>query len=82
MNWRPAWSIEGVPGQPGLYSETMSQNKETKPNKQNKSASQKMRKPGLGGFESVELGGEGGAEPVGGPCWAVWMGLERQSGAM
>ena len=27
---RPAWSIEGVPGQPGLHRETMSQKKKKK----------------------------------------------------
>jgi hypothetical protein len=33
----PAWSTEWVPGQPGLYRETLSQNKPNQPTKQTKS---------------------------------------------
>jgi hypothetical protein len=29
LSSRPAWSTEWVPGQPGLYRETLSQNKQT-----------------------------------------------------
>jgi hypothetical protein len=39
LSSRPAWSTEGVPGQPGLHRETLSQNKQT--NKQTK----KPKKP-------------------------------------
>jgi hypothetical protein len=30
LSWRPAWSTEWVPGQPGLYRETLSQKTKTK----------------------------------------------------
>jgi hypothetical protein len=37
LSLRPAWSTKGVPGQPGLYRETLSQKKnKTKQNKQTK----------------------------------------------
>jgi len=36
LSSRPAWSTEGVPGQPGLYRETLSQKNKTKQNKQTK----------------------------------------------
>jgi hypothetical protein len=31
VSWRPAWSTESVPGQPGLHRETLSQKKKKKP---------------------------------------------------
>jgi hypothetical protein len=44
---RPAWSTKWVPGQPGLYRETLSQknkqtNKKPKPNKNKKQAQRKV----------------------------------------
>jgi hypothetical protein len=40
LSLRPAWSTKGVPGQPGLYSETLSQKTKTKT--KNKTNKQKM----------------------------------------
>lgn len=34
--FRLAWSADGVPGQPGLYRETLPQNREESKHKQNK----------------------------------------------
>jgi hypothetical protein len=36
LRWRPAWSTKGVPGEPGLHQETLSQKNKTKQNKTNK----------------------------------------------
>jgi hypothetical protein len=36
LSWRPAWSTEWVPGQPGLYRETLSQKIKKQTNKQTK----------------------------------------------
>ena len=47
LSSRPAWSTEWVPGQPGLYRETLSQKTKTKPQnqkaKQNKTKKQKNK---------------------------------------
>jgi hypothetical protein len=42
LSSRPAWSTKGVPGQPGLYRETLSQ--KTKQNKTNKKQTNKKQK--------------------------------------
>jgi hypothetical protein len=47
LSSRPAWSIEGVPGQPGLYRETLSQ--KTKQNK-TKTKTKKFR------FNNLNMG--------------------------
>jgi hypothetical protein len=54
LSSRPAWSTEWVPGQPGLYRETLSQ----KTNKQtNKQTNKKVRK-------DILEGGKGKSQPV------------------
>jgi hypothetical protein len=43
LSSRPAWSTKCVPGQPGLYRETLSRNKQT--NKQNPKNNNNNKKP-------------------------------------
>jgi hypothetical protein len=45
LNWRPAWSIEQVPGQLGLHRKTLSQKNKKQTNKQkNKNKTNKQKK--------------------------------------
>jgi hypothetical protein len=41
LSSRPAWSTKGVPGQPGLYRETLSREKKKKKNNNNNNNNKK-----------------------------------------
>jgi hypothetical protein len=44
LSWRPAWSTESVPGQPGLHREIMSRKKKKKKKKEKKRKKRKEKK--------------------------------------
>jgi hypothetical protein len=46
LSLRPAWSTKGVPGQPGLYRETLSQKTKKNKTKQNKTKNKTNQEPG------------------------------------